>query len=80
MARLINLIWGKREAEYFLRQDWKTQITLIGLRKLDFTRKSTEPRERLQGPWNSRFAAQARGAACFRQGLAITTAKLLKVY
>ena len=28
MARLLNLIWGKLEAEYFLKQDWTTQITL----------------------------------------------------
>jgi hypothetical protein len=33
------LIWGKRKAEYFLRGDWTTQITLIELGKFDFGRK-----------------------------------------
>ena len=33
------LIWGKRKAEYFFRQDWTTQISLIRLANFDFTRK-----------------------------------------
>jgi hypothetical protein len=27
------LIWGRREAEYFFKKDWTTQITLIRFRK-----------------------------------------------
>jgi hypothetical protein len=38
-ARVIKLIWGEREAEYFLRRDWTTQISLIRFRKFDFRRK-----------------------------------------
>jgi hypothetical protein len=33
------LIWGKRKAEYFFRQDWTTQITLIRFDKFDFACK-----------------------------------------
>jgi len=33
------LIWGRREAEYFLRADWTAKISLKCLRKLDFTRR-----------------------------------------
>jgi hypothetical protein len=33
MARLLVLIWGKLEAEYFLKQDWTGQITLIRFNK-----------------------------------------------
>jgi len=80
MARVINLIWGKREAEYFLRRDWTTQITLIRLRKLDFTRKSAEPRGRLQGSQNSRRVGRQRRAAHFCREPTIRDAKLLKVY
>jgi hypothetical protein len=32
------LIWGNREAKYFSRKDWTTQITLKGLSKLKFRR------------------------------------------
>jgi hypothetical protein len=34
----MGLIWGKREAEYFLRRGWTTQITLICLKKSPFWR------------------------------------------
>jgi len=37
---VIKVIWGKRKQEYLFERDWTTQITLIGLSKLDFTRKS----------------------------------------
>jgi hypothetical protein len=36
----IKLICGFGKPEYFFKQDWTTQITLIRLRKFDFTRKS----------------------------------------
>ncbi len=29
MARVLEVIWVKREAEYFCKQDWTTQISLI---------------------------------------------------
>ena len=32
------LIWGRRKAEYFLRGDWTTQISLIRLANFDFAR------------------------------------------
>jgi hypothetical protein len=32
------LIWGRREAEYFFKQGWTTQISLILLDKLVFPR------------------------------------------
>jgi hypothetical protein len=70
------VIWGKRKPECFSKRDWATQITLIRLGKLDFTRKATEPHGRLQG---LRIAGSRRGQRT-RQGLAITKAKLLKVY
>ena len=69
----IKVIWGERKPEYFFKRDWTTQITLIRLRKLDFARKSTEPRGRLRSCSNGRRVGQA-------QELTITTAKLLKVY
>jgi hypothetical protein len=31
---VMELIWGKREAEYFCKRDWTTQITLIRFNKL----------------------------------------------
>jgi len=34
----MELIWGKREAEYFRRAIWTTQITLKWLLKLDLSR------------------------------------------
>src|SRR5260370_31904283 len=34
MARDIEVIWVKREAEYFCKWDWTTQITLIRLNNL----------------------------------------------
>ncbi|WP_029584146.1 hypothetical protein [Bradyrhizobium sp. URHD0069] len=32
-ARVLDLIWVKREAEYFCEQDWTTQIRLIPFNK-----------------------------------------------
>jgi hypothetical protein len=34
MAEFVVLIWGKREAVYFSREDWTGSITLNGLKKL----------------------------------------------
>jgi hypothetical protein len=34
----IDVIWGKREAEYFCKWDWTGQITLIRFNKLGFPR------------------------------------------
>jgi hypothetical protein len=34
----IGLIWVNPERFYFCNQDWTTQISLIWLKKLDFTR------------------------------------------
>ena len=39
MAKVIKLIWDFGKPEYFFRRGWTTQITLIRLEKLDFTRK-----------------------------------------
>jgi hypothetical protein len=36
----INLIWVSGEAEYFLRQDWTGQITLIPFNNFAFTRNA----------------------------------------
>jgi hypothetical protein len=36
----IKVICGFGKSEYFLQRDWTTQITLIPLEKLGFTRKS----------------------------------------
>jgi len=33
------VIWVKREAEYFYKQDWTTQITLIEFNKFVFMRR-----------------------------------------
>jgi hypothetical protein len=38
MAAIVSLIWGGRETEYFLREDWTTQISLIRHDKSDFRR------------------------------------------
>ena len=37
-ARFIHLIWGFGKSEYFCGQGWTGQISLIQLRKFDFTR------------------------------------------
>jgi hypothetical protein len=39
MAGVVSLIWGKREAEYFCRQDWTGQISLIRHDKSGFRRR-----------------------------------------
>jgi hypothetical protein len=39
MARDIEVIWVKREAEYFCKWDWTTQITLIRFNKSGFSRR-----------------------------------------
>jgi hypothetical protein len=36
----IDLIWVRREAEYFLKLDWTGQISLIRLTKFRFSRNS----------------------------------------
>src|SRR5260370_37710631 len=38
MAGVLKVIWGKREANYFCKRGWTTQITLIRLNKLAFSR------------------------------------------
>ena len=35
-GQVLKVIWVKREAEYFCKWDWTTQITLIRFNKLDF--------------------------------------------
>jgi hypothetical protein len=35
----IEVIWVRREAEYFCKRGWTAQISLIRLNKFDFTRK-----------------------------------------
>jgi hypothetical protein len=37
-AIVLEVIWVRREAEYFCKWDWTTQITLIRFNKLDFCR------------------------------------------
>jgi hypothetical protein len=37
MAGVLKVIWANHEAEYFCDGDWTTQISLIGLRKFDFS-------------------------------------------
>ena len=44
MARDMQVIWVRREREYFLLEDWTTQITLIRLDKFAVARKSVETR------------------------------------
>jgi hypothetical protein len=41
-VRNTPVIWVECEAEYFLRGDWTTQISLIWFVKLDFTRMRSE--------------------------------------
>jgi hypothetical protein len=36
--RMMRLIWGFNQAEYFSRKDWTTQISLRRQEKLDFWR------------------------------------------
>jgi hypothetical protein len=43
MAMDIEVIWVRREAEYFCKRDWTTQIGLIRLNKFEFTRKAERP-------------------------------------
>jgi hypothetical protein len=38
MAGVVILIWGNGEAEYFCKQDWTRQISLIRHDKSDFRR------------------------------------------
>jgi hypothetical protein len=38
MARIVWVIWGNREREYFCRRGWTGQITLKPLRKFNFAR------------------------------------------
>jgi hypothetical protein len=38
MAEVVRMIWAKNEAEYFCKQDWTGQISLIRHDKLDFRR------------------------------------------
>jgi hypothetical protein len=40
MARDMQVIWVGREREYFCKEDWTTQITLIGFNKSAFSRKT----------------------------------------
>jgi hypothetical protein len=35
----MDLIWGKREAKYFFRQDWTGSISLSRFNKFAVTRK-----------------------------------------
>jgi hypothetical protein len=43
MTRVVDVIWVKREPQYFCKQDWTTQITLIRHKKLDPGRKAVGP-------------------------------------
>jgi hypothetical protein len=43
MAQRKSLVWGLKEANYFSRHDWTTQITLKRLDKSDFTRTRFAP-------------------------------------
>jgi hypothetical protein len=43
MAMDIDLIWVKREAEYFCKPDWTGQITLIRFNKFRCARRSGTP-------------------------------------
>jgi hypothetical protein len=40
MARVLKVIWVRRERIYFCKRDWTAQITLIRLKKLAFSRKA----------------------------------------
>jgi len=46
MATVVNMICAKNEAEYFCKQDWTGQISLIRQEKLDF-RRSDSPLKRM---------------------------------
>jgi hypothetical protein len=51
MAGNMDLIWGKREAKYFLRGDWTGGIRLIRLDKFAVARKFVkwgEPRRKVR--------------------------------
>src|SRR6202048_1430222 len=51
MARLLNLIWVRREREYFCKGDWTGQITLIRFNKLSPVRERwIASQRRLTGP------------------------------
>jgi len=39
MAKDMQVIWVRREREYFLIEDWTTQITLIRFNKTAFSRR-----------------------------------------
>jgi hypothetical protein len=39
----MKVIWGEVEADYFLREDWTGQISLIRHDKSGFPRTSMEP-------------------------------------
>jgi hypothetical protein len=52
------VIWVRREAIYFCKEDWTTQISLIRFRKLDFWRKGL--RAKNNGP---SAGAEGAGAA-----------------
>jgi len=55
------VIWVRREAIYFCKEDWTTQISLIRFRKLDFWRKGLGPaRIKRNGP---SAGAEGAGAA-----------------
>jgi hypothetical protein len=41
MAAIVNMICAKNEAEYFCKQDWTGQISLMRHEKLDFRRIAT---------------------------------------
>jgi hypothetical protein len=47
MAKDKQVIWLKKEREYFCRGDWTTQITLIRFKKTAFSRKTPFPRGQL---------------------------------
>src|ERR1700737_3959887 len=40
MARVLEVIWVRRKPIYFCKPDWTTQITLIRLNKLVFSRNA----------------------------------------
>ena len=44
----IELIWVKREAEYFCKGGWTGRITLIRFNKLVFAREARESKKRAQ--------------------------------
>jgi hypothetical protein len=44
------LIWGRREGEYFLDEDWTGGIGLIGLKKLGVWRNAWRGEKRRRSP------------------------------